>query len=135
MNNRIRQFETIDQLWAAMLDRSTGDDEHDPFADYEDFFIASLTKRFGGDTDGEDWEVLQISSSVDAFHINISISKLNHELITYFRNLLLQSLPDESVLVAVFDSGISGDSRHLGSLVVFKDELWITRELTSEVDL
>lgn len=129
-----RPFESIDELWAALLEISDQDEEIDPFAPYEELFLQQFQDRFGVDTEGEQWEVLQISRSVDSFLVNVSVALLTNELIIFLRDLLAVTRPDGSVVVAVFAPSILGEGTHVGSLAVFRAELWGTLEVLRSLE-
>ena len=125
-----RSFPSVEALWEALLLRSS-QRALCPFAEHEDAWIESLRLGFPADSEGTLWEVLQISRSIDSFMVNLAASEFTPATIDLMRSLLVATRPDDSVYVCIFDPVIPGDTVHIGSIALFRDEVWGTQSLYS----
>ena len=117
----MKMFSSYDDLWQALLALNSGEDVET--WRYEEQFIAFLEGRFG--PAGKDWEVLEISASVPAFLINLSLALMDAGVVHDFRTVLSRTLPGVPVLVHLFDGDISApESRSTGAAAIFTDDLW-----------
>ena len=119
----MKLFATYDEIWAALLAR--GEENGDTWR-FESHFIDCLVSKFGESPDN--WEVLQISSGVAAFLINIEVSLVDSTLITALRTCLSSTIPELCVFLHVFDGPInSAYSTAQAAIAISKSDLWVWR--------
>ena len=121
-----RQFENVEALWQALLDLVTDESEFCPFAPHEDLWLHEFRQRWGSDSEGTHWEVLQISRSIAGFMVNLAVGEVHCDTVGFLRELLGRTRPRDCVYVCVFAPRIPGDSVHIGSFAVFGSQTWGT---------
>lgn len=128
-----RQFEDVETLWQALLDLVTDEHEFCPYEEHEDLWLNEFRQRWSSDSEGVRWEVLQISRAIDGFLVNLTVGDIDFYTVAFLRDLLNKTRPQDCVCVGVFDPLISGDSIHVGSLVVFGNHTWCTAGLLAHL--
>ena len=99
-------------------------EEHDDTWRYEDRFIKILSADYGNDANN--WEVLQISSGVPAFLVNINRCIIDDLLLSKLRNCLVSCLPELCVFVHVLDGCINdANTNAIGAIAITESDIWI----------
>lgn len=117
----MKRFATFDEIWAALIARGA---ECEHTWRFETQFIDLLSSKHGESSDR--WEVLQISSGVAAFLINLDESLLTTNMISELRACLLSTIPELCVFIHVFNGPINAaDTTAVAAVVIMESDLWV----------
>jgi hypothetical protein len=117
----MKLFATYNEIWEALVSRG---EENEDTCRFESHFADLLASKYGESADN--WEVLEISSGVAAFLINIEEGLIDTKLISELHACLLSTIPELCVFIHVFNGPISAPATTVvAAVVIMESELWV----------